>query len=67
MKKKSEKVVQAKAIVTRFARATVTKSFQRTSGNTSITSLRKVYLDTRLTLLESRRVALSSHSYSRAS
>ena len=37
---KSEKVIQAKTIVTHFARATVTKSFQMTSGNTSITSLR---------------------------
>ena len=60
---KIRKVVQAKNILTNFARATVTKSFQMTSGNTFITNSESLP-DTRLGLLESRRVALSSHSYS---
>ena len=41
--KNQEKIVQAKKNVTRFARATVKKSFQMTSGNTSITGLRKAF------------------------
>ena len=37
----NRKSCPGKKIMTRFARATVTKSFQRTSGNTTITGLRK--------------------------
>ena len=59
--KNQKKLSRQKKIVTRFARATVTKSFHMTSRNTSITGLRKASQ----TLLES--IALSSHSYSRAS
>ena len=46
---------------------TVTKSFQITSGNTSIMGPQESLPDTRLEQLESKRVALSSHINSRAS
>ena len=58
----------AKKIVTRFARATVTKSFQRTPGNISSTGPRKASQTPDLQLeSEKVRVALSSHINSRAS
>ena len=61
-----KKMSWQKKVVTRFARATVTKSYQMTSGNTSMTGQESLP-DIRLALFKSRRVALSCCSYSRAS
>ena len=53
-----------KQFVIHFARATDTESFQMTSEKNFYHRLEESIPDTRLALLESRIVAISTHSYS---